>query len=86
MRNPVFFRVKAAVVAEGGSLFPRFRGSIGTSVFTKWNLEQQQQQQQQQPRGVRGKRGTSMNKLVFSSCFLGFSSLFLVSFGFSSIS
>ena len=50
MRNPVFFRVKAAVVAEGGSLFPRFRGSIGTSVFTKWNLEQQQQQ----PRGVRG--------------------------------
>ena len=71
----------AAVVAEGGSLFPRFRRSIGTSVFTKWNLEQQQQ-----PRGVRGKRGTSMNKLVFSSCFLGFSSLFLVSLGFSSIS
>ena len=35
-RNPVFFSGKvASVVAEGGSLFPRFRGSIGESCQQK---------------------------------------------------
>ena len=35
-RNPVFFPGKvASVVAKGGSLFPRFRGSIGESCQQK---------------------------------------------------